>query len=253
MQRMRLGNHASYSSVLLAIGLVTPAVPGSAAPRRKAPASTPVAPQLLSLTVTPNRVVLHGAADRQQLVVTGRYSDGVERDLTRSAAYRWSGKPLAQIVDGALTPLTDGGGMLLIQAGKGPRVWAPVEVRQAEEMLTPGFTQHVVPLLNKYGCAQGSCHGSFSGRGGFRVSLFGHDPAMDYHALVRLGGSRRVNRTDPAQSLLLRKPTLTVAHAGGQRFAPGSRPYHLLAAWIAGGGRFEGEPTLTKLELFPTE
>ena len=29
-----------------------------------------------------------------------------------------------------------------------------------------------------------ACHGSFQGRGGFRLSLLGFDPAADYEALV---------------------------------------------------------------------
>src|SRR5262245_18270758 len=71
---------------------------------------------------------------------------------------------------------------------------AGVVVREASLAQAPTFTQHVVPVLNRYGCASGMCHGSFSGRGGLRLSLFGHDPRMDFSALVRMAGGRRVNR-----------------------------------------------------------
>ena len=53
---------------------------------------------------------------------------------------------------------------------------------QAAEV--PDFQQHVVPLLGRLGCNGRACHGSFQGRGGFRLSLFGYDFAMDHAALV---------------------------------------------------------------------
>ena len=34
------------------------------------------------------------------------------------------------------------------------------------------FEHHVAGLLGKLGCSSGACHGSFQGRGGFRLSLF---------------------------------------------------------------------------------
>src|SRR5262245_53481062 len=40
----------------------------------------------------------------------------------------------------------------------------------------PLFGREVVPILYKLGCSSGSCHGSFSGKGGFRLSLFASDP-----------------------------------------------------------------------------
>jgi hypothetical protein len=38
---------------------------------------------------------------------------------------------------------------------------------------TPSFVKHVVPLFNKVGCGNRSCHGLFPGQEGFRLSLFG--------------------------------------------------------------------------------
>ena len=40
-------------------------------------------------------------------------------------------------------------------------------------------------VLSTAGCNSGSCHGLPSGRGGFRLSLWGHDPAADYLQLTR--------------------------------------------------------------------
>ena len=46
----------------------------------------------------------------------------------------------------------------------------------------PGFTRHVQPLLAKTGCSGRACHGSFQGQNGFRLSLFGSDPKLDFDA-----------------------------------------------------------------------
>lgn len=248
---------------LAALLLVLPlGVPAAAAPARKTvvspraprPAAAAAQPRLLSLAITPPLITLSGQDGRQQLVVTGRYADGLERDLTHQVAFSVSVPGLVRVERARLTPIADGSGMLVARAPGGARAWASVRVTGAGETRSPGFTHHVVPVLNKFGCAQGSCHGSFSGRGGLRLSLFGHDPDMDYNALVRLGGARRVSRTDPTQSLLLRKPTLAVAHAGGHRFAADSRAYRLLAEWVAYGCRYpKDEARLEALEVYPSE
>ncbi len=60
------------------------------------------------------------------------------------------------------------------------------------------FERHVVGLLGKSGCSAGACHGSFQGKGGLRLSLFGAEPENDYRALTRggaRGASTRPNRT----------------------------------------------------------
>src|SRR5438067_3346676 len=80
------------------------------------------------------------------------------------------------------------------------------------------FERHVMGLFGRAGCNSGSCHGSFQGRGGFRLSLFGYDPDKDYLALTREALGRRVNLSDPDDSLLLLKATGAVAHGGGRRF-----------------------------------
>ena len=74
------------------------------------------------------------------------------------------------------------------------------------------------------GCNSGSCHGSFQGKGGFRLSLFGYDPEKDYFALTRDLDGRRINRADPDTSLLLLKATGQVAARRPGRFGKDSWP-----------------------------
>src|SRR5438552_18723944 len=81
---------------------------------------------------------------------------------------------------------------------------------------TPSFRNDVIPMLTKVGCNSGACHGALAGKGGLKLSLRGYDPAADHFVLTRQALGRRVDKVEPARSLLLRKPTLAVSHGGGQ-------------------------------------
>jgi hypothetical protein len=113
------------------------------------------------------------------------------------------------------------------------------------------FVNDLLPALTRAGCNQGACHGAGSGRGGLRLSLWGFDAAADYEALVREAGGRRINRAFPADSLVLRKPTLAVPHGGGLRLAGGDAAYAVIIRWLAQGapGPDVTEPRLQSLAI----
>ena len=104
-------------------------------------------------------------------------------------------------------------------------VSADVNLPDGKKVDQVDFERHVMGLLGRMGCNSGSCHGSFQGKGGFRLSLFGYEPAKDYLALTRDELGRRVNPVDPDNSLLLLKATGQVAHGGGMRFGKDSWQY----------------------------
>ena len=115
------------------------------------------------------------------------------------------------------------------------------------------FRNHVIPVLTKMGCNSGACHGAAAGKNGFSLTLRGYDPAADYDAIARQAGGRRVNRLEPARSLLLLKPTEVVPHLGGRKFEPGSAAYEVLARWVASGlpGPSTADPKLVALDVTP--
>ena len=129
---------------------------------------------------------------------------------------------------------------------------APVRVAEERVLQTVDFERHVMGLLGRMGCNAGACHGSFQGKGGFRLSLFGYDPERDYLALTRAGFGRRINLVDPERSLLLLKATGQVAHGGGSRFARRSWQYQAFRAWIAAGATWhKGSGTVVAMTLTP--
>jgi Protein of unknown function (DUF1549)/Protein of unknown function (DUF1553) len=117
------------------------------------------------------------------------------------------------------------------------------------------FLRDVAPILNKVGCTAGTCHGAAKGKNGFKLSLRGYDPQLDYESLLYDLAGRRFNRADPGKSLMLAKPSLEVAHGGGRRFAKDSDYYKTIYTWIAQGVPF-GDPakeTVAELRTEPRE
>ena len=117
------------------------------------------------------------------------------------------------------------------------------------------FTNDIVPLLSKQGCNSGACHGKAIGQNGFKLSLFGFDPAFDYAALVHEGRGRRISAAAPDDSLMLLKAAGGMAHGGGVRFTTDSEPYKLLRQWIEQGAPWgeENAPRAVRLEVSPAE
>jgi hypothetical protein len=116
------------------------------------------------------------------------------------------------------------------------------------------FERHLMGLFGRMGCNAGSCHGSFQGKGGLRLSLFGYEPEKDYLALTRDVLGRRINPVDPERSLLLLKPTGQVEHGGGVRFAKGSWQYQLFREWIVAGAPWhKGSGDVAGVVVTPAE
>ena len=117
------------------------------------------------------------------------------------------------------------------------------------------FVKDIVPIFTKSGCANSNCHGSIRGQAGFKLSLFGYEPDLDYNAITKAQDGRRINRTDPAKSLILMKPTFSIPHGGGERFKAGSLEYEAILNWIKEGATYDsaGSPRLKTIRVQPEE
>lgn len=117
------------------------------------------------------------------------------------------------------------------------------------------FERDVMAVLSKSGCNMGACHGNQNGKGGFKLSLRGQAPQGDFLTLTRDLGGRRANSIDPDSSLILQKPSMSVAHEGGLRFRRESVEYQLIRDWLAAGLPADAPQTsqLKSLEVTPAQ
>jgi hypothetical protein len=118
---------------------------------------------------------------------------------------------------------------------------------------TVHYAADIAPILDRYGCNAVQCHGAATGKGGLRLSLFGAYPDEDYSAITREAAGRRINRVEPARSLLLVKATGGEGHTGGKRIEPGSPEAARLTAWIAEGASWRDDkaPRLVSIKIVP--
>lgn len=137
-----------------------------------------------------------------------------------------------------------------VQADDDAEILAPIYERFAAEDAaeTPSMQRHVLPLMGRLGCNGRACHGSFQGRGGFQLSLFGYDFEADHQALTA-DNAGRVILEMPEESLIVTKPTDESLHEGGKRFEAGGWEQRVLLRWIEGGAAFDASAVEKLVEL----
>jgi hypothetical protein len=224
------------SRLLLALGLAACGV----AP---APADLPTTPdarakvigQPTGVIVQPDKIALKGPRATQQIVISGRYADGTLRDLTHVADVTIESGDIAGLdTDRFLSAHKNGTTNLVVKAGT-HTVKVPVIVTDADRPQPISFRNEVIAALNVGGCNQGACHGTPSGKNGFKLSLRGYDPAADYIQLTHDVLGRRTDRQNPLMSLMLQKGLGRVPHEGGARFALTSIPAQTILGWLREG------------------
>ncbi len=202
------------------------------------------------LQIFPTQVELSDAHARRQLVVSLDQSD-----VTRQATYT-STNPQVVKVDsrGFVTPLAAGSAEILVRF-QSQELRVPTRIAALDDKRQIDFSNEIEPLLSRFGCNAGGCHGKASGQNGFKLSLFGFDTDFDYQALVQEGRGRRISQTASDRSLLLRKAAGQAPHGGGRRIEPGTEAYHLIQRWIEQGSPRSAATAarLVNIKMFPTE
>ena len=135
---------------------------------------------------------------------------------------------------GVVLPMADGVAVIAAKTG-GQTARVKVTVTGFKTAGGWSFRNDVLPVLTRIGCNGGSCHGAAAGKGGLKLSLRGFDPDSDYYVLTHQANGRRVVPGNPAQSLLMLKPTMRIPHGGGMRIRQGSREEAAIAGWISAG------------------
>ena len=213
-------------------------------------AEPPPVPPIVGLSVFPAKLELNGIRDSRRILVSGKTADGQLVDLTLDAQITAEGDAIAVESDSYVSPRKVGSARLIVKAA-GNEIAVAVEVKDAQP--TPvSFVREIQPSMSKVGCNAGTCHGAQEGKNGFKLTLRGYDPELDYFALVDDLSGRRFNRSLPSQSLMLLKPTQGVPHVGGFLFDEDSRYYKLIHAWITEGCNYDNQARVARLEVYPS-
>jgi hypothetical protein len=205
-----------------------------------------------TITLVPEKIVLTGKRARQQVIVTGQYANAELRDLTPAAEFVSVAPQIVKIENGVLLPVANGTAQVVAKIS-GKEAKADVTVQGMDQPAPVSFKNGTLAALSKAGCNMGACHGSPSGKGGFRLSLRAYDPALDIVTLRSEYYGRRTNIVSPDESLLLRKPLMELAHGGGRRLKKHDPAHEILHDWIAEGLRLDtpAEPDVTKIQILP--
>jgi hypothetical protein len=220
--------------------------------------------ELLHLSVSPAAgpahkppiLELQGPHSRLQLIITAHFTSGQLEDYTRKAVYTLSPEGIAEITPaGVLLPLANGTATLEVVSPEGMALSATIEVKEFDQPRPIHFSNEIVPILTKFGCNAGGCHGKSSGQNGFQLSLLGFEPEDDYEFLVKESRGRRLFPAAPDRSLLLLKASGILPHGGGARIEANSPAYQLLRRWIEQGMPYglETDPKVVRIEVFPKE
>ena len=201
------------------------------------------------------------AGSRWQLLIHRDLTNGLSRDLTRQVAYESANTDIATVSpDGLVRGHADGQTVIKVSTkpvGRTPaaNLEVPVTVQNSNAQRSLHFENDILPVFARFGCNTSGCHGKAEGQAGFKLSIFGFDPAADLAALFQEGRGRRVNFTIPDQSLLLLKASGGAPHGGGIRIRKGSGEYRLLRDWIVAGAPAgeDDAPKVVSLRVTPSE
>ncbi len=205
-----------------------------------------------SVAIGPESPPLRGRHATRQLITTATYADGSVRDLTRLLSWTSLDPTVATVSNrGQVLPRSNGTATIVARHGS-IETSAVVKVQGMDEPTPVSFRHDVIPAFSQAGCNTGACHGTPTGKGGFRLSLRGYLPDQDFLTLSRESGGRRINIMSPESSLLLAKPLGEVAHEGGLRLTRNSKCYEFLRDWIKEGVHDDpAAPKAIKLEILP--
>ncbi len=209
--------------------------------------------EIKSLHVHPKHINLKGIDDAQQLVLTAELQGGQLQDLSGDVKYEPADKKIVRVTStGRVLPLANGTTEITAVYGD-KSIKVPVKAESCDVNLPINFPNQIVPIFTKLGCNSGGCHGKASGQNGFKISLLGFEPEVDFNALVKEARGRRLFPAAPDSSLLLLKASGGIAHGGGKRMEVGSDEYRLLRRWIAAGMPYgeKTDPVVTRISVIP--
>lgn len=211
------------------------------------------APKPTALAIVPGDIALKGHRSTSQLIANGDLPGNKRADFTRDVTWSSANDKVAKVLkSGRVIPVADGSTTIMAQVPGGPSSMVKVSVTGMNAPDPVSFRNDVVPAFSQANCNMGACHGTPTGKGGFKLSLRGYLPDQDYTILTREAGGRRIDVFAPDASLVLRKPLGEVAHEGGLRLSRNTKSHEFIRDWIAEGSIDDPAASkAVKLEILP--
>src|SRR5436190_10721057 len=146
----------------------------------------------------PTEFTLYGPASRQTLLLESR-NGGLHTGALRDGVTYASSDPKIVRIEGSLAvPVANGTATITAACSQGSAA-AKVVVVDMDKPFDHSFRNHVQPILARFGCSSGACHGAAAGKSGFKLSLRGYDDDGDYATMTRHALGRRVSLEDPGR------------------------------------------------------
>jgi hypothetical protein len=205
------------------------------------------------LRVLPQEVQLTGRNATQRVRVFAEEKGKLIADRSDDAKFASSNAKVATVDESGVVQAVGDGAATIIATHDGKQASVQVKVTKSQVPSARSFRNEVIPIMTRIGCNSGACHGALAGKGGLKLSLRGYDPDSDHFVLTRQALGRRIDRQDPAHSLMLLKSTATLQHGGGRKVDLSSPEYETLSQWIAAGapGPKPDDAVIQRLEVFP--
>lgn len=211
--------------------------------------------QLDRVEIFPSKYRLETKRDHHQVVVMATFKDATTQDVTFLSDLRIADSKIASLEKDVIKPVADAGQTELVASVGGKTVKAIVEVAQGHQDRDISWRLDVMPVFMRGTCNSGGCHGAARGKDGFRLSLFGMDPAGDFERVTREMPGRRINLAIPEESTMIEKAIGAVPHSGNQCFDDKSEYYKTLMEWVSKGAPND-KPEVAKvtgIEVFPKQ
>ncbi|HLJ10320.1 MAG TPA: DUF1549 and DUF1553 domain-containing protein [Planctomycetaceae bacterium] len=188
-----------------------------------------------AITVYPASIELRHPRRPHSLQVLGTSSDGYSLDLLPASRLVSADPKIAKVDEQGWVSAVSNGQTQITVSAAGQVVSVPVKVELPAAEPPYSFRHEVMTVLSKSGCNMGACHGYSLGKNGFKLSLRGSDPELDFAAITKEQFGRRLNLQFPETSLIVAKPRGDAPHEGGVRFRRSSLANEIMVNWIQQG------------------
>ncbi len=203
----------------------------------------PVSAAHAAVLIEPAGIRIQSPGQSQRIILSG----GSDCEIS-------SGDPaVVQVASNKLVARSPGSARIAVHCAEGSTE-TTVHVGETGSAVGLGFERDLLSILTTKGCNSAACHGSPAGQNGFKLSLYGADPRLDYEMIVNSQAGRRVSLDAPETSLLIGKPSFQVAHGGGQLMTAESDEYATILEWLRQGAPYGVSGIrLERLEIHPGE